>query len=131
LQAIKNSNDNRKGKIIIKQEQPEQEQEQLLVPTTAPTTPPLITRQTTPVEFALTSIRSPFTKKQYPRTLKLLFDHIGLQGNSLEEQGQAFLAQARKGEENNNNNNNNNQYWAEDNILFFLESQKQRVLILL
>jgi hypothetical protein len=33
--------------------------------------PPLITRQTTPVAFAFTSIRSPYTKRHYPRKLKL------------------------------------------------------------
>ena len=50
-----------------------------------------ISRQKTPVEFAFMAIRSPITKKQYPRRLKMFFDYMGLKGNSLEEQAQTFL----------------------------------------
>jgi hypothetical protein len=73
-------------------------------------------RQTTPVEFAFSYIKSPSTKKQYPQRLKLFFDYIGVQGNSMEEQGRAFLAQAKS-----------TKYWAEDNVLRFLLFQKERV----
>jgi len=74
------------------------------------------------------SVRSPYTKKQYTKNLKLFFDYIGLQGNSLEEQAQAFLAQARRGGE--KKNNGGNPYWTEDSvIMLFLELQKPRVLI--
>jgi hypothetical protein len=41
------------------------------------------------------SVRSPYTKKQYTKKLQHFFDYIGLKGNTLEEQAQAFLAQAR------------------------------------
>ena len=75
-------------------------------------------RQTAPVEYALTYINSPYTKSQYKSKLKLFFDFLHLPGNSLEEQGQAFLAQARS-----------NEYWAEDSIRLFLDFHKQRVLI--
>jgi hypothetical protein len=78
----------------------------------------IISRQTTPVEFAFMGIRAPLTKKQYPRTLNLFFDFIGLSGDTVEEQAQAFLAQAKREPE----------FWAEDNILFFLNHHKDRVL---
>ena len=102
--------------INNKQRQEEKEEKQQQSPPSI-----IITRQTTPIAFALTSIRSIYTKKQYPGRLKAFFNYIGLPGNSLEEQAQAFLAQARKGMD------NNNQYWTEDTILFFLEFQKQRI----
>jgi integrase len=79
-----------------------------------------ISRLTTPVEFAFMSIRSPTTKKQYPRRLKQFFDFIGgLSGDTVEEQALAFLAQAKREPE----------YWVEDSILLFVNHQKDRVLI--
>lgn len=66
-------------------------------------------------------------EKTIPKKAKAL-DFIGLQGNSLEEQGQAFLAQTRGGAVEGENNNNINQYWAEDNILLFLDFHKQPVI---
>ena len=84
-------------------------------------------RQTRPVEFALATVRFAYTKRQYPKRLKLFFDHIGLQGNSLEEQAQAFLSQARR--EGKKKNNNGNPYWIEDNKLSFLDFHKERILI--
>jgi len=39
---------------------------------------------------------SPSTKTQYPRRLKLFFDFIGLEGEDLEEQGQAFSDHAKQ-----------------------------------
>jgi hypothetical protein len=36
--------------------------------------PPLLLRQTNPVQFAFKFLRSPDTKRQYPRNLKLFFD---------------------------------------------------------
>jgi hypothetical protein len=53
-----------------------------------------ISRQTTPVEFAFTSIRSPITKKNYLGILRQFFDHVGLPGNTIEEKGQVFLNKA-------------------------------------
>jgi hypothetical protein len=38
---------------------------------------------------------SPSTKTQYRRRLKLFFDFIGLEGEDLEEQGQAFSDHAK------------------------------------
>jgi hypothetical protein len=58
-----------------------------------------ISRHTTPVDFAFMSIRSPTTKKQYPRRLKQFFDYMSLEGNTLEEQAQTFLAGAKKEQE--------------------------------
>lgn len=79
-----------------------------------------ISRQTTPVDFAFMSVRSPTTKKQYPRRLKQFFDFIGgLSGDTVEEQALAFLAQAKREPE----------YWVEDSILLFVNHQKDRVLI--
>lgn len=66
------------------------------------------------------SVRSPTTKKQYPRRLKQFFDFIGgLSGDTVEEQALAFLAQAKREPE----------YWVEDSILLFVNHQKDRVLI--
>jgi hypothetical protein len=54
--------------------------------------------QKNPVSYAFKFLNSPETQRQYPKRLKLLFDHIGLAGgedysssSSLEAQGQAFL----------------------------------------
>jgi hypothetical protein len=78
----------------------------------------MISRQKTPVDFAFMSIRSSITKKQYPRRLKMFFDHMGLKGNSLEEQAQTFLTKAKEEPD----------CWVEDNILFYLNYHKDRVL---
>jgi hypothetical protein len=56
-------------------------------------------------------------QKTIPKKVKAFFDYIGLPGKNLEEQGQVFLDKARE-----------NQQWAEENILLFLDFQKQRVL---
>jgi hypothetical protein len=85
-------------------------------------------RRTVPVTFALMSVRSPYTKEHYKGKLKEFFDFIGLSGNSLDDQGQAFLAQAI--EERNKDHDTNtisNDYWVEDTILSFLDYQKERV----
>jgi integrase len=60
-------------------------------------------------------LRSQDSQRQYPKKLKLLFDHLGLEGN-IEQQGQAFLEKA-KGE---------NQHWAQESIILFLDDQKKR-----
>jgi hypothetical protein len=96
-------------------------------------------RRATPVTFAFMSVRSPFTREHYKGRLKEFFDFVGLPGDSLDEQGQAFLAKAKAENNDNNNSNssrggtsgssnsNNDDYWAEDTILSFLDHQKQRV----
>jgi hypothetical protein len=78
-----------------------------------------ISRQTTPVEFAFMSVRTPTTKKQYPRRLKRFFDYLSLEGNTAEEQAKTFLARAMKEPE----------FWVEDSILSYLNHHKERVLI--
>lgn len=85
-------------------------------PTT--TTQPLLLRETNPVLYAFKYLNSPETQRQYPQRLKHFFDRAGLPGRDIEEQGRAFLDKAR-GE---------NKQWAEEKIILFLDSQKQRVL---
>jgi hypothetical protein len=51
--------------------------------------------------------------------LKQFFDHLGLKGENLEQQGQAFLAKARE--------NNNNRQWIQEQITLYLEFHKKRV----
>lgn len=61
-------------------------------------------------------MKSSEARRQYPKTLKLLFDFLGLAG-PLEEQAKAFLDRAR-----------NNIQWSQNNIMLFLDFQKQRVV---
>jgi hypothetical protein len=76
-----------------------------------PASPPLLLRQTNPVQYAFKFLRSPDTKRQYPRNLKLFFDYLQLPGdNNLEEQAKAFLAKAA-----------GNKQWVEEKILLFLD----------
>jgi hypothetical protein len=96
-------------KGIITQE--EQQREQALP------SPSLLLRQIKPVSYAFKYLNSPDTQRQYPKRLKLFFDHVELPGKDIEVQGQAFLDIARE-----------NQHWAEEKILLFLDFQKQRVL---
>jgi hypothetical protein len=65
--------------------------------TTNNTTTQTTTRQKTPVAYAFSFLRSPNTVKQYPRRLQLFFEFVGLQGDNLEQQGQAFIDEVRKG----------------------------------
>lgn len=84
---------------------------------------PLLLRQTNAVQFAFTYLRSPDTRRQYPRNLKLFFDYLHLLpggniiNNNLEEQAKAFLDKAT-----------GNPQWVEENILLFLDFHKQRVI---
>ncbi len=55
------------------------------------------------------SIRSPITKKQYPRRLKLFFDYLGLEGNS-KNKHKPSLTKAKEEPD----------YWVEDSMLFYL-----------
>jgi hypothetical protein len=72
-----------------------------------------------PVEYAFLYVNSSFTKVNYRSKLKLFFDYLGLPGGDLEQQGQAFLEKVRK---------EANRYWAQENIMLFLDFQRQRVL---
>ena len=79
--------------------------------------------QKNPVSYAFKYLNSPETQRQYPKRLKLLFDHVGLNGggggdsSSLEAQGQAFLDKTRE-----------NPQWAQEKIIDFIHFHKQRVL---
>lgn len=95
-------------------------QQQDQQPPAAAAAAPLSLRQTQPVTFAFLTINVEETKKTYRKRLKLFFDHIGLPGDSLEEQGQAFLNRARGGE--------NEQYWVGDTIMLYLDFHKKRVV---
>jgi hypothetical protein len=105
----------RKKGIATPPQQEEEQSEQAL--SSPPSSSPLLLRQTNPVQFAYTYLNSPETQRQYSQRLKHFFDHVGLPGRTIEEQGQAFLDEARE-----------NKQWAEEKILLFLDSQKQRVL---
>ena len=82
--------------------------------TTATTT--ATTKIKEPVSYAFKYLNSPYAKRQYPRRLKLFFDHLELAGE-LEEQGQAFLDKAR-----------DNPQWAQESIIDFIDFHKKRVL---
>jgi hypothetical protein len=81
--------------------------------TTATTT---TTKRREPVSYAFKYLNSPYAKRQYPRRLKLFFDHLELAGE-LEEQGQAFLDKAK-----------DNPHWAQESIIDFIDFHKKRVL---
>jgi hypothetical protein len=51
--------------------------------------------------------------------LKLFFDFISLEGEDLEEQGQAFLDHVKQEDKH---------AWASQQIMMYLDNQKQRVL---
>jgi hypothetical protein len=74
---------------------------------------------TKPVSYAFKYLNSPYAKLQYPRRLKLFFDHLKLVEDSgdLEEQGQAFLDKARE-----------NPHWAQESIIDFIDFHKKRVV---
>ncbi|MGH9955323.1 MAG: hypothetical protein ACRD39_06645, partial [Nitrososphaeraceae archaeon] len=69
-----------------------------------------------PVTHAFNFVRAKITKDHYRKRLKIFFDHIGLPGADLDEQGQAFLDQARQDSE-----------WAELQIMNYLVAQRERV----
>jgi hypothetical protein len=74
-------------------------------------------KEENPVSYAFKYLNSPETQRQYPKRLKLPFDHVGLTGDSLEAQGQAFLDKTRE-----------NPQWAQEKIIDFIHFHKQRVL---
>lgn len=49
------------------------------------------TKRKEPVSYAFKYLNSQYAKRQYPRRLKLFFDHLELAAGELEEQGQAFV----------------------------------------
>ena len=64
----------------------------ILLPSTTSTNTTMSMRETVPVKFALDYIRAPKTREHYRQKLKVFFDYLGLQGNSIKEQGKAFRA---------------------------------------
>ncbi len=83
----------------------------------SPSSPTLIAkRQTQPVYYALNFLKSSETQRQYRKHLETFFNDISIEGQTLEEKGQAFLAQAA-----------NNKRWTEDTIVSFIDYHKQRV----
>jgi hypothetical protein len=79
-------------------------------------------RQTAPVAYVFDSLGSDISKKHYIVKLEHFFEFIGLEGNSIEEKGQTFLAKAKQ-----KINDNDNPYWIEDSIQDFLTHHKERV----
>jgi hypothetical protein len=75
------------------------------------------TRQQTPVAYAFIYLNSSNTANQYPKRLQLFFEILGLQGENLEQQGQAFLDEVKK----------NGPQWAQEQIMMYMDSVKRRV----
>jgi hypothetical protein len=75
------------------------------------------TRQKTPVAYAFTYLNSPNTIRQYPRRLQLFFEFVGLNGDDLEQQGQAFIDEVKT----------QGQQWAQEQIIMYMDSLKKRV----
>lgn len=69
-----------------------------------------------PVSDALLYVNSDVTRKQYHRRLELFFEFVGLEGEDIDQKGQAFLERARQDET-----------WAQSQIIRFMAFQKQRV----
>jgi hypothetical protein len=71
-------------------------------------------QQKKPVYYAFKYLNSPETQRQYPRRLKMLIEHVGLAGDSLEAQGQTFLEMTREKPQ-----------WAQEKIIEFIDFHKQ------
>jgi hypothetical protein len=79
--------------------------------------PPLISiRQSKPIAYVCTYLNSPTTIEQYPKRLQIFFEFLGLEGDDIEQQGQAFLEQVKQ-----------NPQRAQDNIMMYMDSLKKRV----
>jgi hypothetical protein len=62
------------------------------------------------------ALRSPETRRQYPRRFQVFLDYLNLPGSSIEVQAKAFLGRARE-----------NLEWTEDKLMQFINFQKDRV----
>jgi hypothetical protein len=69
-----------------------------------------------PLYSFMYALKSSEARRQYPKRLKMLFDYLKLPG-SLEEQAREFLEQVRQ----------KNIQWAQESIMMFLDSHKERV----
>ena len=75
----------------------------------------LVTVQS-PLYSFMYALKSSEARRQYPKRLKMLFDHLKLQG-SLEEQARQFV----------DNTMQKGIQWAQDTIIIFLDFHKERV----
>ena len=66
------------------------------------------------------------TKEKYTARLKRFFDFIKIPGNNIEEQCKLAVKMERERGQGNSNNNDNNE-WFLNNILRFLQAEKERV----
>lgn len=97
-------------------------QESLPSSSTTTTTKPNSKKKKEPVSYMLMFKRSPSTRRQYPKRLKLFFNFIGLEGANEDEQALNFLEQARQG------GGGGGADWATENIMMYLDHHRQRVL---
>lgn len=68
-----------------------------------------------PFSNFLYALRTPETKRQYPRRFKVFLDYLGLEGN-LQNQAKEFLAKIKSNPE-----------WAQNCLMHFISFQKKRV----
>jgi hypothetical protein len=73
------------------------------------------TTQQNPLYQFMYALKSSEARRQYPKRLKMLFDYLKLSG-PLEEQAKEFLNKTRQ----------NGIQWAQDRIMIFLDSHKER-----
>jgi hypothetical protein len=73
-----------------------------------------ILEEQNPMSVFSYALKSPETKRQYPRRFKVFLDFLDLK-DYLEEQAKQFLLSARR-----------NRQWAEDNLMQFINFQKER-----
>jgi hypothetical protein len=65
-------------------------------------------------------LKSSESKRQYPARLKIFFDHLGLPGNTLEEQIEAFIEKS---------NDNGASEWIQSSIISFVNHYRKRVSV--
>ena len=68
-----------------------------------------------PVTEVFADCKSPVTREVYPKQLKKFFDHLGLAGTTVYEQGQVFLDRARQ-----------TQGWANEVIRDYILMHRER-----
>ena len=67
-----------------------------------------------PMAVFLYAVKSPESKRQYPRRFKMFLDFLGL-GGSLKEQAEEFLNNAKRDPE-----------WVQENLIQFVSHQNDR-----
>ena len=68
-----------------------------------------------PVTEVFADCKSPVTRAVYPKQLKKFFEHLGLTGTTVDEQGQVFLDRARE-----------TQGWANEVIREYILMHRER-----